>query len=127
MKWQHEANYHNSRDYDGDAPSGAVVSQARLTVAWLMQETRRTFGSLLKPRATLRSETILLKPGAEHGFTVLGTAVAHHAVHESAIGCPFPEQGNSEALRRQRGVARSLHERRRDPAANDPSLHSNDR
>lgn len=41
MKWHRDTSYHNSRHYDDDAPRGASVSQLRLTIAWLINATRR--------------------------------------------------------------------------------------
>ena len=120
MKWHLANDYHNSREYDGAPGRGVIVSQARLTLAWLVDAMRRQVGRLLKPQPAQTLETIMLKPGDHHGFTVLG-AVSNYAFHESALTCPFPEQDEGEARRRSKSPPRhSL-------PADDPRAHAVER
>ena len=107
MKWHLANDYHNSREYDGSPERGEIVSQARLTLAWLADAARRQVERLLKPQPAQTLETIMLKPGDHAGFTVLG-AVSNFAFHESAMTCPFPEQDEGEARRRAKPLPRDL-------------------
>jgi hypothetical protein len=125
MTWHRQTNFHNSRTYDDAAPRGAVVSQTRLTIAWLIDAARRKFRKATKPAAAPACDMIVVKLGNGRGFTVLGSAIAHHAVHESAMSCPFPEQDHGSALLRsaQRSAARSQRNSQR-RSASDPSAPS---
>jgi hypothetical protein len=72
---------------------------------------------------------IVVHFGDRQGFTVLGSAIAHHAVHESAMTCPFPEQDVVAAKRRAmaRSAARAFAHHSCDQPANDSSARSSER
>jgi hypothetical protein len=125
MTWRRQTNFHNSRRYDDEARTGGVVSQPRLILAWLIDNARRKFRSMTKPTPAQQRDMIVVKLGDGRGFTVLGSAIMHHAVHESAMTCPFPEQDEASARRRsaQRSVASwQLNSQRQ--SASDPSAPS---
>jgi hypothetical protein len=126
MKWHLGNDYHNSRAYDDEPPNGVVVGQAQLTIAWLLDAGRRQFERLLKPKPSA-PETILLTPGDMHGFTVLGAAIAHHAVHESALTCPFPELDGDAGERRSMLRAASVQDNKRTLPADGHAAHSSER
>ncbi|HET9813294.1 MAG TPA: hypothetical protein VFP57_06550 [Sphingomicrobium sp.] len=127
MKWHLGTNYHNSRSYDDDPSSRVVVGQISLTIAWLAAEVRRRLDALKRPPTRGRgSQVILIEQGGPHRFTVLGSPIANHAVHESAISCPFPELDAAAA--RQRAKARASAGAPRHALgqpANDPSAAKN--
>jgi len=107
MRWHRQTNFHNSRYYDDEAARAVVVSQVRLTIAWLIDAAQRKFRKITRPAPEPASDMIVVKLGRGRGFTVLGSAIAHHAVHESAMTCPFPEQNDASARLRQRLGTRS--------------------
>ena len=92
MTWRRQTNFHNSRRYDDEARTGGVVSQPRLILAWLIDNARRKFRSMTKPVPAQQRDMIVVKLGDGRGFTVLGSAIMHHAVHESAMTCPSPSR-----------------------------------
>jgi hypothetical protein len=93
-----------------------------LTIAWLIDVTRRTLDRLLTPDRR-PSETMVLRRGDSHGFTLLGGSIAQHAAPENA--CAFPELDGAAA--RQRSTQRaSSPEHAREPA-NDLSSQFGDR
>jgi hypothetical protein len=127
MRWHRQNGNHNNPNHEA-ASKGVVVSQARLTVAWLIDSALRKFRTLSRPRSGRSPETIVVSFGDRHGFTVLGSAIAPHAVHESALTCPFPEQDAAAAQRRseQRSAARAFAHSCNHPA-NDTSARSSER
>jgi hypothetical protein len=126
MRWRRKTNFHNSRTYDDEAQRAMVVSQARLTFAWLIDAALRKFRRATRPEPARPSEMIVVRLGNGRGFTVLGSAIAHHAVHESAMTCPFPEQDEASALLRasRSSAAASAHHRKRRSASHSPSCSS---
>ena len=100
MRWHRQTNFHNSRNYEDETPRAVTVSQARLAFAWLIDAVRRKFDKAMRPGPTRRSDVNLVKAGDGRGFTVLGSAIPHHAVHESAMTCAFPEQDDASARQR---------------------------
>ena len=123
MKWHRETSYRNSRDYGDDAPRGASVSQFRLTLAWLLDAARQGLEGMFGRGRP--SDQMFLRPGNAHGFTVLGTAVSRHAVHESALTCPYPELDDAAAAQRQSELesARSPQNHSNGQPADEPSAH----
>jgi hypothetical protein len=125
MTWHRQTNFHNSRNYDDEERKGIAVSQARLTLAWLIETARRKFRITTKPVPARQPGMVVVKLGNGKGFTVLGSAIAHHAAHESAMTCPFPEQDDASARLRsahRSAASRQHNEQRR--SASDPSAPS---
>ena len=96
MNWHRHTDYHNSRSY-GDRPPKAVAPGPMLAIAWLIDVTRRTLDRLMTPDRR-PSETMVLRRGDSHGFTLLGGTIAQHAAPESP--CAFPELGGAAARQR---------------------------
>lgn len=107
MKWHRQTNFYNSRNYDDEGPRPVIVCQARLTIAWLIDAAQRKFRKATKPSPARPADMIVVKLGGGRGFTVLGSAIAHHAAHESAMTCPFPEQDKASVRLPQRSGTRS--------------------
>ena len=105
MNWHRASSYHNSRDYDDEAPRAGRVSGARIALAWLAAAGVAGLKKLLELGLPQSEEQIVLRPGSAHGFTILGAAIERHAPHETALTCPFPELDDDTA--RQRAKARS--------------------
>ncbi|HKP34309.1 MAG TPA: hypothetical protein VJT70_05970 [Sphingomicrobium sp.] len=115
MNWHRASSYHNSRNYDDEAPRAGPVSGTRIALAWLVAAGVGRLKKLLELGFSRSEEEILLTPRTPHGFTILGAAIERHAPHETALSCPFPELDDHTA--RQRANARSS----RAQPANDPT------
>ena len=128
MTWHRQTNFHNSRNYEVEAQRGGVVSHARITLAWLIDAAARQFPKVSKPKPAQASDAIMVQIGDGRGFTVLGSAISHHAVHESAMTCPFPELDDTATrLRSGQRRGRALRNQARSAPIADPSARSSER
>lgn len=83
MTPRRHTDYRNSRIYRDSFPR-PVAPGPMLTIAWLIDTARRTFARMLGSARATASQTIVLRSGDKHGYTVLGAAVSRHAVPERA-------------------------------------------
>lgn len=75
MKWLRHTDDQNSRIHAYNPPPTAVPGPM-LTVAWLIDATRRAAAKLLSPDR--HPETMVLRRGHSYGFTLLGAEICQH-------------------------------------------------
>jgi hypothetical protein len=54
-----------------------------LTIAWLIDTARRTFAKMFGSAPGSASQTMSLRSGGNHGYTVLGAAISRRATPDS--------------------------------------------
>ena len=122
MRWQSETNYHNSRNYEEVPVPGALVSQARLTVAYVVDSVRRGLKRLVAPTPVQRPKRVPVMTANPRGFTTLGAMADREPIRQQTR-CAFPETERGASGRITNPASRNWLLQVNDPA-NDASPHT---